>query len=75
MAALRKKLEDLRELRELVRQLGRGGGKGPLKKAPEQVWAGQEGTVCRWLGWSTGGLQVVGLVGCAGPAAALALIG
>jgi len=24
-------------LRELVRQLGRGGGKGPLKKAPEQV--------------------------------------
>lgn len=37
VAALRKKLEDLRELRELVRQLGRGGGKGPLKKAPEQV--------------------------------------
>ena len=42
MAALRKKLEDLRELRELVRQLGRGGGKGPLKKAPEQVRGGAE---------------------------------
>lgn len=39
VAALRRKLEDLRELRELVRQLGRGGGKGPLKKAPEQVYA------------------------------------
>lgn len=38
VAALRRKLEDLRELRELVRQLGRGGGKGPLKKAPEQVY-------------------------------------
>lgn len=39
VASLRKKLEDLRELRELVRQLGRGGGKGPLKKAPEQVYS------------------------------------
>ena len=39
VASLRKKLEDLTELRELVRQLGRGGGKGPLKKAPEQVGA------------------------------------
>jgi hypothetical protein len=39
VAALRRKLEDLRELRELVRQLGRGGGKGPLKKAPEQVYS------------------------------------
>ncbi|PSC69825.1 von Willebrand type A [Micractinium conductrix] len=38
VASLRKKLEDLTELRELVRQLGRGGGKGPLKKAPEQVY-------------------------------------
>ena len=37
MAALRRKLEELRELRELVRQLGRGGGTGPLKQAPEQV--------------------------------------
>ena len=40
VASLRKKLEDLKELRELVRQLGRGGGKGPLKKAPEQVRRG-----------------------------------
>ncbi|KAI3428338.1 hypothetical protein D9Q98_006718 [Chlorella vulgaris] len=39
VAALRRKLEDLKELRELVRQLGRGGGKGPLKKAPQQVAA------------------------------------
>lgn len=43
VAALRRKLEDLRELRELVRQLGRGGGKGPLKKAPEQVGCQQCG--------------------------------
>jgi hypothetical protein len=28
---LRKKLEDLRELRDLVRSLGRGGGWGPLR--------------------------------------------
>lgn len=35
--SLRKKLESLRELRELVRSLGRGGGKGPLKKAPEEA--------------------------------------
>lgn len=34
---LRKKLEDLKELRELVRSLGRGGGKGPLRLAPEEV--------------------------------------
>ena len=25
------------ELRDLVRQLGRGGGKGPLRRAPEEV--------------------------------------
>lgn len=30
-------LEDCPELRELVRQLGRGGGKGPLRRAPEEV--------------------------------------
>ena len=36
---LRKKLEVLRELRELVRSLGRGGGRGPLKRAPELVYA------------------------------------
>ncbi|GAB4822634.1 hypothetical protein N2152v2_009680 [Parachlorella kessleri] len=34
--SLRRKLETLKELRELVRSLGRGGGKGPLKKAPEE---------------------------------------
>lgn len=34
---LRKKLENLKELRELVRSLGRSGGKGPLRKAPEEV--------------------------------------
>jgi hypothetical protein len=37
---LRKKLEGLKELRELVRGLGRSGGKGPLRKAPEQVGGG-----------------------------------
>ena len=30
-------LEDCVELRDLVRQLGRGGGKGPLRRAPEEV--------------------------------------
>jgi uncharacterized protein with von Willebrand factor type A (vWA) domain len=34
---LRRKLEGLRELRDLVRSLGRAGGKGPLRRAPEQV--------------------------------------
>jgi hypothetical protein len=34
---LRKKLESLKELRELVRSLGRAGGKGPLRRAPEEV--------------------------------------
>lgn len=36
--ALRRRLEDLRELRDLVRSLGRGGGKGPLKRAPQQLY-------------------------------------
>jgi len=30
-------LEDCVELRDLVRKLGRGGGKGPLRRAPEEV--------------------------------------
>jgi hypothetical protein len=30
-------LEVCPELRDLVRQLGRGGGKGPLRRAPEEV--------------------------------------
>ncbi|GAX75202.1 hypothetical protein CEUSTIGMA_g2646.t1 [Chlamydomonas eustigma] len=34
---LRKILEECVELRDLVRQLGRGGGKGPLRRAPEQI--------------------------------------
>jgi len=34
---LRRKLESLRELRDLVRSLGRGGGRGPLRRAPAQV--------------------------------------
>ena len=38
VSALRKKLEQLRELRELVRSLGRGGGKGPLRRAPQQLF-------------------------------------
>eukprot|EP00208_Stichococcus_sp_RCC1054_P001044 CAMPEP_0206142050 /NCGR_PEP_ID=MMETSP1473-20131121/15266_1 /ASSEMBLY_ACC=CAM_ASM_001109 /TAXON_ID=1461547 /ORGANISM="Stichococcus sp, Strain RCC1054" /LENGTH=666 /DNA_ID=CAMNT_0053536869 /DNA_START=327 /DNA_END=2327 /DNA_ORIENTATION=- len=36
---LRKKLEKLPELRELVRKLGRSGGKGPKRRAPEEVQA------------------------------------
>ncbi len=34
--ALRSKLENLKELRDLVRSLGRGGGWGPLRRAPTQ---------------------------------------
>lgn len=37
MDKLRKKLEDLKELRELVRNLGRAGGKGPMRRAPAEV--------------------------------------
>lgn len=33
---MRARLEDLRELRDLVRSLGRGGGWGPLRRAPVQ---------------------------------------
>lgn len=36
MDSLRSKLEDLKELRDLVRSLGRGGGWGPLRRAPVQ---------------------------------------
>jgi uncharacterized protein with von Willebrand factor type A (vWA) domain len=36
---LQKRLEKLRELRDLVRSLGRGGGNRPMRRAPEQVWA------------------------------------
>ena len=34
--SLRRKLEELRELRDLVRSLGRGAGRGPLRRAPRQ---------------------------------------
>ncbi len=37
MKELRKKLENLKELRDLVRQLGRASGKGPKRRAPEEV--------------------------------------
>ena len=36
MDKMRAKLEDLKELRDLVRSLGRGGGWGPLRRAPIQ---------------------------------------
>lgn len=36
MDELRKTLENLKELRDLVRSLGRGGGWGPLRRAPIQ---------------------------------------
>lgn len=36
MDKLREKLEDVKELRDLVRSLGRGGGWGPLRRAPVQ---------------------------------------
>ena len=38
LQSLKKKLENLKELRELVRSLGRGGGKGPIRRAPQQVY-------------------------------------
>jgi len=42
MERLRRKLEDLKELRELVRQLGRGGGRGPRRRAPREVEASRK---------------------------------
>ena len=36
MDSMRSKLEHLKELRDLVRSLGRGGGWGPLRRAPVQ---------------------------------------
>ena len=39
LASLRKKLENLKELRDLVRSLGRGGGKGPIRRAPQQIYS------------------------------------
>lgn len=37
MSGLRELLENLKELRELVRSLGRGGGRGPIRRAPKEV--------------------------------------
>ncbi|GLI68508.1 hypothetical protein VaNZ11_012952 [Volvox africanus] len=39
LSTLREVLEKVPELRELVRQLGRGGGRGPLRRAPEELEA------------------------------------
>lgn len=59
---LRSKLENLKELRDLVRQLGRAGGKGPLRMAPQEVSASIDNLVticclrlsrwhCKQSGW------------------------
>ena len=37
MKDLRKKLENLKELRELIKKLGRASGKGPKRRAPQEV--------------------------------------
>ncbi|GIL90546.1 hypothetical protein Vretifemale_18190 [Volvox reticuliferus] len=39
LSTLREVLEKVPELRELVRQLGRGGGRGPLRRAAEELEA------------------------------------
>lgn len=48
---LRKALERMRELTNLVRSLGRSSGKGALKRAPQQVSIGQCKHRCRL--WQT----------------------
>jgi len=37
MDTLRERPDDLKEVRDLVRSLGRGGGWGPLRSAPVQI--------------------------------------
>lgn len=37
MRDLRKKLENLKELRDLIKKLGRASGKGPKRRAPQEV--------------------------------------
>jgi len=37
MKDLRKKLENLKELRDLIKKLGRASGKGPKRRAPQEV--------------------------------------
>ncbi|KAK9838520.1 hypothetical protein WJX81_004867 [Elliptochloris bilobata] len=39
VADLRRRLENLTELRDLVRQLGRASGRGPKRRAPQEVQA------------------------------------
>ena len=39
MKELRKKLENLKELRDLIKKLGRASGKGPKRRAPQEVRA------------------------------------
>ena len=40
MKELRKKLENLKELRDLIKKLGRASGKGPKRRAPQEVRPG-----------------------------------
>jgi len=40
VAELRRRLEDLAELRDLVRQLGRASGRGPKRRAPQEARPG-----------------------------------
>ena len=37
MKDLRQKLENLKELRDLIKKLGRASGKGPKRRAPQEV--------------------------------------
>ena len=61
---LRKKLENLRELRDLVRQLGRAGGKGPLRMAPQEVtFMGLTFNTCLFL-FSPTQVLMLGLLNC-----------
>ena len=68
VAQLRRKLEHLRELRDLVRSLGRSSGKGPKRRAPQRVRArlldsracspaAQAHPHCRCLGAAVRGIQ------------------
>ena len=46
MKDLRKKLENLKELRELIKNLGRASGKGPKRRAPQEVRFAQASACC-----------------------------
>ena len=62
--SLRKKLEDLPELRELVRQLGRSGGVGPLRRAPEEVRLGVSGCRAGVGSWNEPVWALIRPLGC-----------